>query len=49
MARPTPECCERDSGDYSRPDAASRLFYARGLHAVGVDTIAAEAGVTKKT
>ena len=30
-------------------DAASRLFYARGLHAVGVDTIAAEAGVTKKT
>ncbi|MCK9795716.1 TetR/AcrR family transcriptional regulator [Isoptericola sp. 4D.3] len=30
-------------------DAASRLFYSRGLHAVGVDTIAAEAGVTKKT
>jgi AcrR family transcriptional regulator len=30
-------------------EAASRLFYARGLHAVGVDTIAAEAGVTKKT
>ncbi|MFC7878205.1 TetR/AcrR family transcriptional regulator [Isoptericola sp. NPDC057391] len=30
-------------------ETASRLFYARGLHAVGVDTIAAEAGVTKKT
>jgi AcrR family transcriptional regulator len=29
--------------------AASRLFYANGIHAVGVDTIAAEAGVTKKT
>lgn len=30
-------------------DAASSLFYERGIHAVGVDTIAAEAGVTKKT
>lgn len=30
-------------------DAASRLFYDRGIHAVGVDLIAAEAGVTKKT
>ena len=30
-------------------DAASRLFYGNGIHAVGVDTIAAEAGVTKKT
>ncbi|MFJ2766452.1 TetR/AcrR family transcriptional regulator [Streptomyces sp. NPDC087300] len=30
-------------------DAAARLFYARGIHAVGVDLIAAEAGVTKKT
>ncbi|MBY8872316.1 TetR/AcrR family transcriptional regulator [Micromonospora sp. PLK6-60] len=29
--------------------AAGRLFYARGIHAVGVDLIAAEAGVTKKT
>ncbi|MFJ6614381.1 TetR/AcrR family transcriptional regulator [Streptomyces sp. NPDC091289] len=29
--------------------AAERLFYARGIHAVGVDLIAAEAGVTKKT
>ncbi|QSB15403.1 TetR/AcrR family transcriptional regulator [Natronosporangium hydrolyticum] len=29
--------------------AASDLFYAKGIHAVGVDTIAATAGVTKKT
>jgi AcrR family transcriptional regulator len=29
--------------------AASDLFYRRGIHAVGVDTIAAAAGVTKKT
>ena len=30
-------------------DAAAELFYARGIHAVGVDTIATAAGVTKKT
>ncbi|MFG3259090.1 TetR/AcrR family transcriptional regulator [Streptomyces sp. NPDC048172] len=29
--------------------AAERLFYAHGIHAVGVDLIAAEAGITKKT
>ena len=29
--------------------AASDLFYRDGIHAVGVDTIAAQAGVTKKT
>jgi len=29
--------------------AASKLFYAHGIRAVGVDTIAAEAGVTKRT
>lgn len=30
-------------------DAASELFYRQGIHAVGVDAIAASAGVTKKT
>jgi len=30
-------------------DAASGLFYERGIHAVGVDTIAEAAGVSKKT
>src|SRR5690242_19038123 len=28
-------------------EAASTLFYRDGIHAVGVDTVAAEAGVTK--
>ena len=30
-------------------DSASALFYENGIHAVGVDTIAERAGVTKKT
>ncbi|WP_084499528.1 TetR/AcrR family transcriptional regulator [Brevibacterium album] len=30
-------------------EVASALFYERGIHAVGVDTIAAESGVTKRT
>jgi len=30
-------------------DVASELFYEHGIHAVGVDTIAAESGVTKRT
>jgi AcrR family transcriptional regulator len=29
--------------------AADRLFYAQGIRAVGVDTVAAEAGVSKRT
>ncbi|PSL00890.1 TetR family transcriptional regulator [Murinocardiopsis flavida] len=30
-------------------DVASELFYQRGIRAVGVDTIAAESGITKRT
>lgn len=30
-------------------EVASRLFYRHGIHAVGVDTIAAESGITKRT
>ncbi|HLV04472.1 MAG TPA: TetR/AcrR family transcriptional regulator [Actinomycetaceae bacterium] len=30
-------------------EVASELFYDHGIHAVGVDTIAAESGVTKRT
>lgn len=30
-------------------EVASHLFYRDGIHAVGVDTIAAESGVTKRT
>ncbi|AZG47111.1 Transcriptional repressor Mce3R [Gordonia insulae] len=30
-------------------DAASELFYDQGIHAVGVEAIAARAGVTKRT
>ncbi|MCF8609209.1 TetR/AcrR family transcriptional regulator [Gordonia sp. HY285] len=30
-------------------DSASRLFYEQGINSVGVDTISADAGVTKKT
>lgn len=30
-------------------DVASELFYWRGINAVGVDTIAAESGITKRT
>jgi AcrR family transcriptional regulator len=30
-------------------DVASGLFYEHGIHAVGVDTIAAESGITKRT
>lgn len=30
-------------------DVASQLFYRHGIHAIGVDTIAAESGITKRT
>lgn len=29
--------------------AADRLFYTKGIRAIGVDTVAAEAGVSKRT
>lgn len=39
----TPTCAERILA------AADRLFYTKGIRAVGVDTVAAEAGVSKRT
>ncbi|WAM14223.1 MULTISPECIES: TetR/AcrR family transcriptional regulator [Rhodococcus] len=46
---PTPRRVPLTPGARRALDAAGRLFYERGIHAVGVDLIAAEAGVTKKT
>lgn len=45
----TPQRITMTPGALRIREAASRLFYERGIHAVGVDLIAAEAGVTKKT
>ena len=30
-------------------DTADRLFYLKGIRAIGVDTIAAEIGISKRT
>ena len=49
MSQPAPALAPLTPGARRVLDAASRLFYERGIHAVGVDTIAEEAGVTKKT
>jgi AcrR family transcriptional regulator len=49
MARPVPDLAPLTPGARRVLDAASQLFYERGIHAVGVDTIAEVAGVTKKT
>lgn len=49
MAVPVPDLAPLTPGASRVLDAASLLFYERGIHAVGVDTIAEAAGVTKKT
>ncbi len=40
---------ELTRGAWKIVDAAMSLFYRHGIHAVGVEAIAAEAGVTKRT
>lgn len=49
MSQAVPELAPLTPGARRVLDAASHLFYERGIHAVGVDTIAEVAGVTKKT
>jgi AcrR family transcriptional regulator len=49
MTTPVPELAPLTPGARRVLDAASALFYARGIHAVGVDTISEAAGVSKKT
>ncbi|MFD7441255.1 TetR/AcrR family transcriptional regulator [Streptomyces sp. NPDC059909] len=46
---PAPHRIAMTPGAHRALEAATHLFYERGIHAVGVDLIAAEAGVTKKT
>lgn len=49
MKQHVPELAPLTPGARRVLDAASTLFYEKGIHAVGVDTIAEAAGVTKKT
>ncbi|WP_445444702.1 TetR/AcrR family transcriptional regulator [Clavibacter sp. km3a] len=49
MRTPVPDLAPLTPGARRVLDAASELFYARGIHVVGVDAVAAAAGVTKKT
>ena len=49
MTTPVPELAPLTPGARRVLDAASALFYERGIHAVGVDTISEAAGVSKKT
>lgn len=49
MTAPVPAYADLTPAARRVLDAASTLFYDRGIHAVGVDTIADHAGVTKKT
>lgn len=48
-AAPLPRAEDLTPGARQILDVASQLFYDQGIHAVGVDTIAAESGVTKRT
>ena len=47
MATDFPDLTTLTPGARRILDVASELFYEQGIHAVGVDTIAAESGVTK--
>jgi AcrR family transcriptional regulator len=49
MTAAVPELAPLTPGARRVLDAASALFYERGIHAVGVDTISEAAGVSKKT
>lgn len=49
MTTPVPVLAPLTPGARRVLDAASTLFYERGIHAVGVDTISEAAGVSKKT
>lgn len=49
MTTDFPDLSDLTPGARQILDVASELFYEQGIHAVGVDTIAAESGVSKPT